>query len=216
MTDIPRRKQIDQMTPIELAIQQIILEIEKLPEEATDGRLFSAICYLSSAQRNYAAFVDGEDHFNLRNQQTATLKEQIAELKLKRGKNWRLRSILCVEEQAVEAAMVAYDYTMDELIYPCRDSELRKIEEKAMRFAMANFFDVLWRPIDEGLSLPVRTQVLIWQPAWAEPALAVRHDYRDGPGWVDALSGDRLRSATLFRFLPRPPINAANQASRDD
>lgn len=75
MTDIPRHVRIDLMTPIELAIREIIIDIEKLPH--ADPRLTNAQSYLIHAQRQYAAFVDGEEVDHPLKQLTA-LNERIA------------------------------------------------------------------------------------------------------------------------------------------
>jgi hypothetical protein len=55
--EIPRRIQIQKMTPAELAIRTAMLEVEKLPP---DARLTDAVVLLGQAQEKVANFVDGK------------------------------------------------------------------------------------------------------------------------------------------------------------
>ena len=57
MSDFPRRNRIDLLTPEELAIYNLIQEIEKL---GADVRLTNTINHLSNAKNSLADFVDGE------------------------------------------------------------------------------------------------------------------------------------------------------------
>lgn len=55
--EIPRRVRIDKLTPVERAIYDVMLEVEKM---GADERLTRAVTLLSDARSAVADYVDGQ------------------------------------------------------------------------------------------------------------------------------------------------------------
>lgn len=78
MNDIPRRAQLNLLTPAEQAIYDAMAVVESMP---ADVRLTDAVVLLGAARHSVADFVDGIDTRRYVTESAAPVSEEIAKLK---------------------------------------------------------------------------------------------------------------------------------------